>query len=60
MSPRRTLYAAEARADWQNLLEMARQPGRRPSVRVVRRLGRAAGITPAAVAAAIVVTGAVR
>lgn len=60
MSPLRTLYAAEARAEWANLLAMAAEDGRRPSVRVVRRLGRAAGVTPATIAAAIVVTGAVR
>ena len=50
MNALRALYAAEARAEWQNLLAMADLPGRRPSLRVVRRLGRAAGVASAEVA----------
>ena len=49
MSPRRTLYAAEARKEWANLLTMATQPGRRPSLRLVRRLGREADVPRAEV-----------
>lgn len=50
MSPLRATYAREARADWENLLEMARLPGRRVSLRVVTRLGREAGVPAAEIA----------
>ncbi|MFA9271215.1 MAG: hypothetical protein ACEQSX_10735 [Baekduiaceae bacterium] len=59
MSLLRETYAAEARAEWANLLAMAAQPGRRVLARTVRRLGRAAGVDAAEVALAIVTTGAV-
>lgn len=38
-------YRAEERAEWQNLLVMAALPGRRVTLRTVRRLGRAAGVS---------------
>jgi len=50
VSPRRTLYAAEARADWQNLFVMAAEGGRPVLRRTVKRLGRAAGVPSTEVA----------
>lgn len=50
MSAARVHYAAEARADWQNLLEMAAQGGRPVALRTVQRLGRRAGLDAAEVA----------
>lgn len=49
----------EAAAEWANLLEMASRPGRRVSVALVRRLGRAAGMSPADVALVAAAIGAV-
>jgi len=49
VSARRTLYAAEAAADWQNLLAMAAQGGRPVQLRTVKRLARAAGVPSAEV-----------
>lgn len=50
MSPLRATYAAEATADWQNLLDMARLPGRPVRRRDVQRLGRKAGVPAAEIA----------
>lgn len=43
-------YRAEERAEWANLLVMARLPGRPVALRTVRRLGRAAGVSAAEIA----------
>jgi len=46
----RQTYSAEARAEWSNLQVMGAQPGRRVTMAVVKRLGRAAGVDAAEVA----------
>lgn len=50
MSALRETYRAEERAEWENLLVMARLPGRPVALRTVRRLGRAAGVDAAEIA----------
>lgn len=53
-------YRAEERAEWENLLVMARLPGRRVALRTVRRLGRAAGVSAAEIASVAAEIGAVQ
>lgn len=60
MSPLRETYAREERADWENLLVMAALPGRRVTLRTVRRLGRAAGVSAAEIARVAAEIGAVQ
>jgi len=50
VSPVRATYAAEATADWQNLLVMAAKGGRPVLLRTVKLLGRKAGVSAAEVA----------
>jgi hypothetical protein len=58
VSALRQIHAAEERAEWANLLEMASRPGRRVSLAVVRRIGRAAGIDAASIAMVAAAVGA--
>lgn len=44
MSPLRATYAAEERADWNNLLAMAAEGGRPLAFATVKRVGRKAGV----------------
>lgn len=60
MNGLRATYDREAAAEWENLLEMAPRPGRRVSLAVVRRLGRAAGIDAASIALVAAAVGAVQ
>jgi hypothetical protein len=50
--------AAEAAAEWANLLAMLAQPGRRPDAARVARMGRAAKVARAEIARAVALLGA--
>ena len=52
------LRAAEASAEWTNLLTMLAQPGRRPDAATVARMGRAAKAAPAEIRRAVALLGA--
>lgn len=55
---RAELRAAEASAEWANLLAMLAQPGRRPDAATVARMGRAAKVAPAEIARVVATLGA--
>lgn len=55
---RAELRAAEASAEWTNLLAMLAQPGRRPDADRVARMGRAAKVAPAEIRRAVALLGA--
>lgn len=55
---RAELRAAEARAEWANLLAMLAQPGRRPDAARVERMGRAAKVSAAEIRRVVATLGA--